>query len=242
MRRRHFLIALGAAELATPAARANWLEQGSSFLKSLTGDSGNLANDEIVAGLKEALKVGTSTVTTQLGSHDGFNRDPAIHIPLPDTLQRVRGALKPFGMAGMLDDLELRLNRAAEDATPKAKRVFWDAIGAMSWEDARRIYEGPDDSATQYFRGNMSAPLAKEWEPIVSRSLADVGAVQAFEQGIGEYAKLPFVPDVKANLTSYVIEKGLDGVFHYLAKEEAAIRNNPLKRSTELLQRVFGNR
>lgn len=242
MRRRHFLMALGAAALATPAARANWLEQGSSFLKSLTGGSDNLANDEIVAGLKEALKVGTNTVTTQLGSRDGFNRDPAIHIPLPDTLQRVRGALKPFGMAGMLDDLEVRLNRAAEDATPKAKRVFWDAIGAMSWEDARRIYEGPDDSATQYFRGNMSAPLAKEWEPIVSRSLADVGAVQAFEQAIGEYAKLPFVPDVKANLTSYVIEKGLDGVFHYLAKEEAAIRNNPLKRSTELLQRVFGNR
>ena len=88
----------------------------------------------------------------------------------------------------------------------------------------------------------MSAPLAKEWEPIVSRSLADVGAVQAFDQAIGEHAKLPFVPDAKANLTSYVIEKGLDGVFHYLAKEEAAIRNNPLKRSTELLQRVFGNR
>ena len=96
----------------------------------------------------------------------------------------------------MLDDLELRLNRAAEDATPKAKRAFWDAIGA----------------------------------------------VQAFDQAIGEHAKLPFVPDAKANLTSYVIEKGLDGAFHYLAKEEAAIRNNPLKRSTELLQRVFGNR
>ena len=120
--------------------------------------------------------------------------------------------------------------------------MFWDAIGAMSWEDARRIYEGPDDSATQYFRGNMSAPLAKEWQPIVSRSLADVGAVQAFDQATGEYAKLPFVPDAKANLSSYVIEKGLDGVFHYLAKEEAAIRNNPLKRSTELMQRVFGNR
>ena len=66
--------------------------------------------------------------------------------------------------------------------------------------------------------------------------------MQAFGQAIGEYAKAPSVPDVKANLTSYVIEKGLDGVFHYLAKEEAAIRNNPLKRSTELLQRVFGNR
>jgi hypothetical protein len=241
MHRRQWLQgAIACASMTASTAHANWLQQqSSSFLKSLTGSS-DLANDEIVAGLKEALKVGTSTVTTQLGSRNGFNGDPAVHIPLPNTLKRVRSALSPFGLAGMLDDLELRLNRAAEDATPKAKQVFWDAIGAMSWDDARKIYAGPDNAATEYFRDKMSPPLAQEWEPIVSRSLADVGAVKAYDQAIGEYAKLPFVPDAKANLTTYVIEQGLRGVFHYLAKEEAAIRNNPVKRSTELLERVFG--
>jgi hypothetical protein len=144
------------------------------------------------------------------------------------------------GESGLLDDLETRLNRAAEDAIPKAKKVFWDAIDGISLDDSKRIYEGPDDSATRYFQSKMWNPLASEWRPIVDNSLADVGAVKAYDNAIGEYSKLPFMPNAKANLTEYVIEKGLGGVFHYLAIEEAAIRNNPVKRSTALLQKVFG--
>ncbi|NKC15416.1 MAG: DUF4197 family protein [Gammaproteobacteria bacterium] len=226
---------------AAPSVWAeNWLEQGSSLLKSF-GANSRLADDEIIASLKEALKVGTGTVVGQLGVMNGFNNDPAVHIPLPGALKSVRNALAPFGMSSLLDDLETRLNRAAEDATPKAKQVFWDAIGAMTLEEARNILNGPDDSATRYFQSKMTNPLAKQWRPIVDNSLAGVGAVKAYDEAMGEYAKLPFMPDVKANLTEYVIEKGLDGVFHYLAQEEAAIRNNPLKRSTELLQKVFGS-
>ncbi|MEM7403882.1 MAG: DUF4197 domain-containing protein [Pseudomonadota bacterium] len=247
--RRVLLVALALAlsPVAMPAVAQNLLQQGSDLLKGLTGGGGigtasALADDDIIAGLKEALKVGTGSVTGQLGAQDGFNGDPAIRIPLPDSLKSVRKALKPFGMDGLLTDLETRLNRAAEDATPRAKQVFWDAIAAMTLDDARRIYDGPDDAATRYFQSKMSNPLASAWRPVVDRSLADVGAVQAYDNALGEYAKLPFVPDAKADLTEYVIEKGLSGVFHYLAKEEAAIRNNPVKRSTELLQRVFGAR
>jgi hypothetical protein len=140
----------------------------------------------------------------------------------------------------MLDDLELKLNRAAETAAPKAKALFAQTISGMSFEDVMNIYNGPDDAATRYFQEKMTPALAGEMKPIVEESLAEVGAVQSYDNVMGQYRAIPFVPDVKADLTTYVIEKGMDGIFHYLAVEEAAIRQNPVKRTTELLQRVFG--
>lgn len=244
---RYFFLPCALALAVAQGANAQSLfEQGTNLLKKLANSTESdlggsaLANDEIIAGLKEALKVGTGNVVGQLGTRNGFNNDASIRIPLPDTLKQVRDALAPFGYGGLLDDLEVRLNRAAEDATPKAKKVFWDAISAMTLEDAKRIYQGPDDAATQYFRRTMSTPLAESWQPIVDKSLSGVGAIEAYDNALGQYAKLPFMPDVKADLSKHVIERGLDGVFLYLAREEAAIRNDPVKRSTELLQKVFG--
>lgn len=211
-------------------------------LKSLApGAAGDaLSNDEIIAGLREALKVGTERVVAQLGTADGFNLDPDIHIPLPGALQNVQKTLAKFGMSGLADDLELRLNRAAEDATPEAKALFVDAISQMSVDDARGILEGPDDSATQYFKGKMSAPLGERMNPIVDKSLSEVGAIASYDKMMGQYEAIPLVPDVKADLTDYVVGKGLDGIFYYVAKEEAAIRNDPAKRTTEILKKVFG--
>ena len=244
---RYFFLPCALALAMSHGANAQSLfEQGANLLKKLGNSTEStlggsaLANDEIIAGLKEALKVGTGNVVGQLGTRNGFNNDARIRIPLPDTLKQVRDALAPFGYGGLLDDLEVRLNRAAEDATPKAKKVFWDAISAMTLENAKRIYQGPDDAATQYFRRTMSTPLAESWQPIVDKSLSGVGAIEAYDNALGQYAKLPFMPDVKADLSKHVIERGLDGVFLYLAREEAAIRNDPVKRSTELLQKVFG--
>ena len=144
--------------------------------------------------------MGSGTVVGQLGATDGFNGDSAVRIPLPDTLKSVRSALKPFGMSGLLDNLETRLNRAAEDATPKAEEVFWGAIDDMSLDDAKRIYEGPDDSAARYLQSKMSNRLATQWRPIVDTSLAEVGAIKAYDNALGEYSKLPFMPDAKAKL------------------------------------------
>ena len=217
------------------------LKEGQDFLDSFSGGSEDLSVGEIAGGLKDALRVGTESVVGQLGTTDGFNQDPSIHIPLPESLHTVQSTLSKLGMSGMLDDLELRLNRAAETATPKAKALFWDAISEMTLDDVTAIYEGPDDSATRYFQGKMSQPLAKEMGPVVSDSLSEVGAIKSYDDVMGQYDQIPFVPDVKANLSEYVVEKGMDGIFHYLAKEEAAIRNNPVKRTTALLQKVFGN-
>ncbi len=145
MHRRTILLA-GAALLIAPGAGAeSWLKKGAEVLKGLGGGGGGggLGLDEITRGLKEALAVGTGRVVKNLGRKDGFNADPAIHIPLPKSMRKVRKALKPFGMAGQLDDLEVRLNRAAEVATPKARRIFVDAITSMTLDDARKIYDGP---------------------------------------------------------------------------------------------------
>ncbi len=225
------------------AAQTDWMQKGKDMLggfgKSATGED-SLTSGEIGAGLKDALLVGTENVVSRLGTADGFNADPSVHIPLPKNFKTVQSALSKVGKSALLDDLELRLNRAAEVATPKAKALFVQAISDMTLDDVTAIYKGPDDAATRYFQSKMSEPLAGEMAPIVDQSLAQVGAVQAYDKAMEQYRALPFVPDVKANLTNYVVQKGSDGIFYYLAQEEAAIRKDPVKRTTDLLQRVFG--
>lgn len=224
-------------------AQGSFFDQAKKTLEGLTGTApggGILNNAEIADGLREALRVGTERVVGQVGARDGYNADSTIHIPLPGVLKDVQSMLRRFGMADLANDLELRLNRAAEAAAPAAKELFWQAISGMTLEDVEGIYNGPDDAATRYFQGKMTAPLAERMAPVVDRSLAEVGAIRSYDEMMAQYAALPFVPDVKANLTEYVVEKAMDGLFHYVAEEEAAIRNNPAKRTTELLQRVFG--
>jgi hypothetical protein len=239
--------ALLALLFAVPAAAqlGDMLKKGQDMLGgpsggSSSGAAGALSTGDIAGGLKEALRVGSGRVVSQVGKTDGYNKDPAIHLPLPSSLKSVQSALKGAGMSGMLDDLELKLNRAAEAAAPKARELFADAIADMSIDDARKIYDGPKDAATRYFQSKMSKPLAVEMTPVVNQSLAEVGAIQSYDTVMGQYGRMPFVPDAKADLTAYVVQKGMDGIFLYLGKEEAAIRDNPAKRSTELLQKVFG--
>jgi hypothetical protein len=232
--------------LQPASAQMDWLKSGQELLgtvsKSPQVQTSSLSNSEIASGLKDALRVGTETVVEKLGKTDGFNGDPVIHIPLPESMRQVKTAMSAVGMSAMLDDLELKLNRAAEEATQPAKKIFWDSIDVMTLDDVKGIYNGPADSATRYFESKMSDPLAKAMQPIVEQSLSQVGAIQAYDAVMGQYATLPFVPNVKADLNSYVVDKGMKGVFHYLAIEEAAIRQDPVKRTTDILQTVFGSR
>ncbi len=227
---------------ALAMAGNSWLDKGAGLLKSIgsSDESTGLTIEEIGSGLKEALKVGSENVVKQLGVEDGFNTDSAIHIPLPASLNTAKKYLAKANMAHLLDDLELKLNRAAEAATPKAKQLFFDSISQMTLEDAKKIYNGPDDAATQYFKEKMSPQLAEAMTPVVDDTLMQVGAIRSYDTMINEYKKLWFVPDIKANLSDHVVTKGMDGIFYYLAKEEAAIRQNPVKRTTELLKKVFG--
>lgn len=242
------LALLLAAAPGPAVAQGSFFDQAKKALEGLGGlvpggaapGGGILSRGEIASGLREALRVGTERVVGQVGARDGYNADPTIHIPLPGILNDVQSALRRFGMAGLANDLELRLNRAAEAAAPAAKELFWQAIGAMTLEDVEGIYNGPDDAATRYFQGKMTPTLARRMAPVVNRILAEVGAIRSYDAMMAQYQAMPFVPDVKANLTEYVVEKAMDGLFHYVAQEEAAIRNNPAKRTTEILRRVFG--
>ena len=197
------------------------------------------SNEDIGNGLKEALNVGIESVVNQLGTTDGFNLDPAVHIPLPGSLNKIRPALEKLGMSSKLELLELGLNRAAEVAVPKSRELLLLAVRDLTIEDVMEIYRGPDDAATQYFRSKMSEPLGIEMRPIVVDSLSQVGAARVYSNVADSYNKLPFVSPVDGDLTDYVLEKGTDGIFYYLAQEEAAIRKNPVKRTTDLLKKVF---
>lgn len=199
----------------------------------------NASVEEIQEAFKEALSISSKTVVNQLSLKDGFNANPDIRILLPHSLKTLQYTLKRFGMSGLIDDLEIKLNRAAEAATPEAKALFLEAIKGMKFEDVKRIYNGPKDSATQYLKETTSPDLKAKLTPIVERSLQEVGALASYDKAISNYKNLPFVPDVKADLLSHVLDKTLNGLFHYVAQEEAKIRQNPMKQSTELLKKVF---
>ena len=201
----------------------------------------SLSVSDIAAGLKEALKTGSAKVTGQLGAKDGFNADPSVHIPLPSTLQKVQSGLKMVGMSGLADDLELRLNRAAEAAAPQAKQIFWSALDKMTLDDARAILNGPKDAATQYFKKAMSPDLRTAMRPIVDNTVAQAGAVQSLDQLSAAAKGLAPGVDGKSMLTDHVLDYALSGLFSYLAKEEAGIRDNPAQRTSDILRKVFSN-
>jgi len=239
-----FVIALiVAVAAASPASADGLFGKAKNLLGNVTGSksSGGLTDSEIGSGLREALRIGSARVVDQVSAPGGFETDSLIHIPLPDNLQKAQRMLGRLGMSNQLDELEVRLNRAAEQASVKAKDLFVDAIAAMTMDDVRNILSGPDDAATQFFRRQMSPGLTAEMRPVVDRTLSEVGAIQTYEETVGEFSRVPLIPDLRTDLTNHVLQLGLDGIFHYLAVEEAAIRNNPAKRTTELLQKVFSN-
>lgn len=225
------------------------LDQGSSLIKSMgkgdtsesssSGSSSSLPNSEIISGLKEALEIGAGTVVSQLGADGGFNSDSSIHIPLPSYLSTAQTFMDKAGLGSYAEDLELKLNQAAEAATPKAKALFVNAISQMSIEDANGILNGADDAATQYFKKKTSGDLTEAFTPVVEETLEEVGAIKAYDQMMAKYKSLPMVPDVKGNLADYTVEEALEGIFYYLAKEEKAIRENPAKQTTALLKKLF---
>ncbi len=241
----------------TVMAQGNLMDMGKNLLRDQVesrtqaggGGAGSslgssLSSGEIGSGLKEALRVATDKVTGQLGRTDGFNADPAVHIPLPERLETVRKGLALVGKSAMVDDLELKLNRAAEAATPAAKQIFFDAVQKMSLDDARGILNGPQDAATQYFKRAMTPDLKTAMRPLVDKTVAQSGAVQSYQGMTGAAKGLPMVGDALQSgpsmLTDHVLERALSGIFDYLGKEEAGIRANPAQRSTDLLKKVFG--
>ncbi|WP_085582192.1 DUF4197 domain-containing protein [Thalassospira mesophila] len=204
----------------------------SSALSSL---SQGMADD----GLRQALDKGIGTVTAMLGATDGFNADPVAHIPLPDSVKRAQSLLSKAGMGSYGDEIELRMNRAAESAMTNAGGILADAVSKMTVTDAKGILQGPDDAATTYLQTVSGSKIADEMRPVMNDALSDTGALQLYDQMLGQYDSLPMMPDVKTSLTDYATDAAMKGLFHYLAAQEAEIRNNPGQWTTDVLKKVF---
>jgi hypothetical protein len=196
---------------------------------------------KIIAGLKEALSIGTGNAVVDVSHVGGYFKNQAIKILLPPEIQKATSALRQFGFGKVVDDFEHSMNTAAEQAAPKAKAIFIDAITQMTFDDARRILNGPDTAATDYLRAKTSIAIAGLFRPIITDSMNKVGVTRLYKQMVKPLKMLPIASPVPVDLDAYVTEKALNGLFTMVAEEEKKIRLNPAARVTELLKEVFGN-
>ena len=208
---------------------------------ALGHDTSQLSDDKIIAGLKEALQVSTGKAVALTGKPDGFLKNQAIKILLPPKLQTVGKTMRMLGMGARVDELEVAMNRAAEQATPQAKQIFLAALKKMSFDDARHILTGNDTAATDYFKRTSSADLSVAFAPIVHQSMQRVGVVQQYQRVLNS------APGGNAlagqfDLDKYVLGRTLDGLFYMLGEEEKRIRKDPAAQTTALLRQVFGKK
>jgi len=216
---------------------------GKDLLKKVTGKSNNgsnLSTDEIANGLKEALNKGVTEGTTKLSAADGFFKDAAIKILMPPDAVKAEKTLRNIGLGQQVDDAILTMNRAAEDAAKSAAPIFVDAIKQMSIEDAWSILKGGDSAATRYLRAKTSPALTSAFKPVIDQSLEKTGATKYWNTAFSSYNKIAF-NKVNPDLSAYVTEKALSGIFYQIALEEMQIRKDPVARTTDLLKKVFGN-
>ncbi|MDO7742987.1 MAG: DUF4197 domain-containing protein [Pedobacter sp.] len=195
---------------------------------------------EIGQGIKQALEIGTSKGADQLSAKDGFLGNLAVKLLFPPEAQKVEKTLRSIGLGSLADNVILSLNRAAEDAAKEAKPIFVSAIKQMTITDATNILLGNKDAATEYFKRVTTAQLTAKFSPVVTNSLSKVGATKYWGDAAGKYNKLPLVKPVNTDLSGYVTQKAIEGMFIQVAQEELTIRNNLNARSTTLLQKVFG--
>jgi hypothetical protein len=204
------------------------------------GQKAGLSDEKIASGLKEALKIGTENTVNLTGKTDGYFLNQAIKILMPEKLRTLEKGLRAVGYGPQVDEFVLSMNRAAERAAPAAKQIFWDALGQMTFEDARKILSGNETAATEYFKGKTTDQLTAAFRPVVDKSMNEVGVARQYNELVGRYESIPFVKKETFDLDSYVVTKALDGLFHVLGEEERKIRTNPEARVTGLLKEVFG--
>lgn len=194
---------------------------------------------DISAGLKEALNNGISRQVTKLAAVDGFYKNEAVKIVLPDELKKVDVSLRRIGLGSLADEGLKVLNRAAEDAVKEATPIFVDAVKNMTFTDAKTILMGNENSATSYLQNTTSTALYGKFNPVIKNSFNKVGADQVWTNIINKYNSIPFVKKVNPDLTDYVTNQAMVGVFKMIAIEEKNIRTNLNARTSVLLQKVF---
>ena len=210
-------------------------------LGQVTGQTqgGPLSNDEIVRGLKEALRVGISNGSAQASALDGYFKNNAIKLLFPPDAQKVEATLRQVGLGNEVDKFILSLNRAAEDAAKRAQPIFVNAITSMSIQDAVGILKGDKTAATQYLRRTTYQGLYGEFFPVVDNALSANDATKYYADLVNTYNKIPLVQRVNPDLKKYATERAIDGLFVLVQEEERKIRENPAARVNDILKRVF---
>jgi hypothetical protein len=217
------------------------LKKAGGLLNKAKG-GGSLSNDEIIAGLKEALSVGAQNSSTKLSAADGFFANAAIKVLMPPEAKKAETTLRSVGMGDLVDKAILSMNRAAEEASKSAAPIFLDAIKGMTLQDGMSILKGSDTAATGYLRGKTVSALTTAFRPVIETALQKTDATKYWKSVFDAYNKLPTTFNkVNPDLSGYVTEKALGGLFFQVAEEEKSIRKDPAARVTETLKKVFGS-
>jgi len=203
------------------------------------GSKTQLGDAKIASGLKEALKVGAENAVKLTGKTDGYYRNEAIKILMPKNVRSLEKGLRALGGGAKIDEFELSMNRAAESAAPEARKIFADAILRMSIDDARKILNGSDTAATDYFKSKTTGELTSAFRPIVEHSMEKFTVTQQWNSLVGQFQSIPFAKSPSLDINQYVVGKALDGLFLMLGQEEKKIRTDPAARVTTLLKQVF---
>ena len=224
------------------SAGTGLLKKAGSVFGKGKGGATSLSNDEIIAGLKEALSVGAKNSSGKLSALDGFFANAAIKVLMPAEAKKVETTLRNAGMGQMVDDAILSMNRAAEEASKSAAPIFIDAIKQMGFQDALSILRGTDTAATSYLKGRTLPALTSAFRPVIDEALQKTGATKHWKTVFETYNKLPTTfKKINTDLSGYVTDKALTGLFYQVAIEEQQIRKNPAARVNDVLRKVFGS-
>ena len=214
------------------------LQQVVNNLPSQSGGIG-LSNVDIANGLRQALDKGIEKQVSKLTKVDGFYKNQLVKILLPEELKKVDNTLRKVGLNKLADQGLKILNRAAEDAVKEATPIFVNAVKQMSFNDAKQILLGSDNSATNYLKNTTKTALYGKFNPVIKNSFGKVGADKIWNTIINKYNSIPLTSKVNPDLTDYVTQEALKGVYTMIAVEEKQIRNNFNSRTTDLLKKVF---
>ena len=236
-----FIIFLGAGLLSARAFSQSTLDDLRKKAETALGKRGP-GDDRIAAGLKEALTVSTRKAVTSTGRVDGFLKNAAIKILLPEKLRSVGKGMRMMGMGQQVDALEVGMNRAAEQAAPQARQIFVNAITQMTIADARQILSGGDTAATQYFKAKSTDQLTAAFAPIVHRAMENVGVIRQYNQLMQNPLAGRLSENQDFSIDKYVVGKTMDGLFYVMGEEEKKIRKDPAAQTTALLREIFGKK
>jgi len=213
-------------------------KESSSSSPSKSGLDQYSTQDQIES-LKQALNQGTDTAVSNLSKKDGYLGNEKVRIPMPENLKKTDKVLRKLRLGKYSDELITSMNRAAETAVPEARTLLVDAIKKMTVQDASSILTGNDDAATQYFRKNTETGLNSKFKPIVGNAMKKVSVAQVYDKFASKGVKLGLVKERDAKLDEYITRKAIDGLFLIIAEQEKAIRDNPLKATSELVKNIF---